>query len=309
MKAGDAAHLRVSGPRKASTAYLLLAATTLFWAGNWVIARGIQGQMSPVAMAFWRWLGALVILLPFVAGPIAREWSTLVRSWKIMGLLAVLGVGAFNTLSYTGLKYTTAVNGVLLNSIVPMLIIALNVIFLRGRLPARQAAGVVVAFGGVLFIVARGELATLLALELNPGDAWVLAAMMSWAVYTVCLRWRPRELSSAAFTGSLIAIGVGVLLPVFAWDYASGERTQWSLATLGAVGYFAVFPSVLAYFFWNAAVARVGGERAGTFLYLLPIFGAFLAWIFLGETLHRYHYAGAGLIFAGLYIITRRRSP
>ena len=308
MTAGDAAHLRVGGPRKASTAYLLLAATTLFWAGNWVIARGIQGQMSPVAMAFWRWLGALVILLPFVAGPIAREWRTIVRSWKVMGLLAVLGVGAFNTLSYTGLKYTTAVNGVLLNSIVPMLIIAINVIFLRGRLPARQAAGVVVAFAGVLFIVARGELATLLALELNPGDAWVLAAMMSWALYTVCLRWRPRELSSAAFTGSLIAIGVCALLPVFAWDYGSGERTQWSLATLGAVGYFALFPSVLAYFFWNAAVARVGGERAGSFLYLLPLFGTFLAWVFLDETLHRYHYAGAGLIFAGLYIITRRRA-
>lgn len=309
MNAGDAAHFRASGARKASTAYMLLAATTLFWAGNWVIARGIQGQMSPVAMAFWRWLGALVILLPFVAGPIAREWRTILRSWKVMGVLAVLGVGAFNTLSYTGLKYTTAVNGVLLNSIVPMLIIAINVIFLRGRLLARQAAGVVVAFAGVLFIVARGELATLLALELNPGDAWVLAAMMSWALYTVCLRWRPRELSSAAFTGSLIAIGVGVLLPVFAWDYGSGERTQWSLVTLGAVGYFALFPSVLAYFFWNAAVARVGGERAGTFLYLLPLFGAFLAWAFLGETLHRYHYAGAGLIFAGLFIITRRRAP
>jgi drug/metabolite transporter (DMT)-like permease len=292
------------GAHRDSTAYALLALTALFWAGNWVIARGIQGQMSPVAMAFWRWLGAFAILLPFVALPIAREWRTILRSWKVLAVLGVLGVGAFNTLSYTGLKYTTATNGVLLNSVIPILIIAINVVFLRERLHRRQAAGVAASLAGVLLIVARGELDALMGLRLNPGDLWVLAAMLSWAVYTVCLRWRPRELSSRAFTGSLIAVGVAVLLPIFAWDYGAGHRTQWSLVTGAAVAYFAIFPSVLAYFFWNAAVARVGAERAGTFLYLMPVFGAVLAWLVLDESLDWYHYGGAILIFSGLFTAT-----
>jgi drug/metabolite transporter (DMT)-like permease len=293
------------GARKASTAYVLLVLTALFWAGNWVIARGIQGHMSPIAMAFWRWFGAFIILLPFVAAPIAREWRILVSSWKVLLALAVLGVAAFNSLTYTGLKYTTATSGVLLNSVIPILIIGINVTFLREPLSARQAAGVATSLAGVLMIVAQGDLDTLLHVRLNPGDLWVLAAMLSWSIYTVVLRWRPRRLSSTAFTGSLIGIGVAVLLPIFAWDYGAGHRTQWGPVTWSAVAYFAVFPSVLAYFFWNAAVARVGGERAGAFLHLMPLFGALLASIFLGESLLWYHFAGAVLIFAGLFVTSR----
>jgi len=296
--------LKTAAPN-VSTAYLLLVLTALFWAGNWVIARGLQGHMSPIAMAFWRWLGAFVILLPFVAAPLARERHIIRRSWKVLAVLGVLGVTAFNTLTYTGLKFTTATNAVLLNSVIPILIIAINVIFLREPLGARQAAGVAVSLAGVLIIVAHGDLDALLHFRLNPGDIWVLGAMLCWAIYTVLLRWRPRELSSRAFTGSVVAIGVVVLLPIFAWDYGEGHRTQWGPVTWSAVAYFAVFPSVLAYFFWNAAVERVGGERAGTFLHLMPLFGAVLAWIFLGESLLWYHFAGAALIFSGLFITSR----
>ena len=291
----------------ASAAYTMLVFTALFWAGNWVIARGIQGHMSPIAMAFWRWLAAFVILMPFVVKPIVREWPTIRRSWKVLALLGVIGVAGFNALTYTGLKYTTATNGVLLNSVIPILVIAINVAFLGERLDARRAAGVLTSLAGVLAIVAHGELERLLSMRLNPGDLWILAAMVGWAVYTVCLRWRPRELSSNAFTGALIAIGVAALLPVFAWDYQAGNRTQWSAVTLSAVAYFGIFPSVLAYFFWNAAVARVGAERASTFLHLMPLFGALLSTMFLGESLLWYHYVGALLIFSGILIVSRSR--
>ncbi|MGZ8269477.1 MAG: DMT family transporter [Burkholderiales bacterium] len=296
-------------PRKASTAYVLLVCTSLFWAGNWVIARAMQGHMSPVAMAFWRWAGAFLILLPFVARPIASEWRTIRRSWKLLTLLASIGVVGFNTLSYTGLKYTTATTGVLLNSVIPILIIAIAVVFLRERLTFAQAIGVFVSFTGVVAIVAHGELETLLSLSLNRGDLWVLAAMVCWAVYTICLRWRPPELSSRAFTGAVVAIGLALLLPVFLLDYGSGQRTSWSVATFSGVAYFAIFPSVLAYFFWNAAVARGGGERAGTFLHLMPVFGALLAWVFLAEALFWYHFAGAALIFAGIFMATHSPRP
>lgn len=294
-------------PLPVSTAYALLAFTSLFWAGNWVLARGLQGHMSPIAMAFWRWFVAFMILLPFVAAPIAREWRVIVRSWKVLAVLGVLGVGVFNVLTYTGLKYTTATNGLLLNSIIPILIMAIGVVFLREPLSGRRAVGVALSAAGVLMIVARGELDALLELELNVGDVWILGAMVTWAVYTVGLRWRPRELSSRAFTGALIGLGLIVLLPTFAWDYGQGQRTQWGPVTWAAVAYFAIFPSVLAYFFWNAGVARVGAERAGAFLHLMPLFGAVLAWLFLGESLLWYHYAAAVLIFAGLYIVSAHR--
>lgn len=294
-------------PQKASTAYILLTLTALFWAGNWVVARGMQSHMSPIAMTFWRWVAALAILLPFVIRPMLRERAGIRRSWKMLLVFAILGVAGFNTLTYTGLKYTTATSGVLLNSVIPVLIIAISAVFLKEPVNARQAVGVAISFCGVAAIVARGELETLLHLKLNKGDLFVLAAMVGWALYTICLRWRPRELSSTAFTGALIVFGVAVLVPVFAWDYSEGARTVWNARTFAAVAYFGIFPSVLAYFFWNAAVAKVGAERAGTFLHLMPVFGAVLAWAILGEALLWYHFVGAALIFCGLFVASTGR--
>lgn len=293
------------GPSKVSP-YLLLTLTALFWAGNWVIARGLQSAMSPIAMSFWRWFAALVLLLPFIGRPVVAERAVIARHWKILAALGVLGVGAFNTCVYIGLRDTTATTGVLLNSVTPVLILVVARVFLGEQARGGQTAGVVISLCGVLIIVAQGEWRRLAGLALNPGDLWVLGAVTSWAVYTVLLRWRPRALSSPAFTGTLIAVGVLAIAPLFAWDYASGARTEWTGHTLAAVAYFAVFPSVLAYFFWNAAVARVGGSRAGVFLHLVPLFGTALSVVFLGEGLAWYHYAGAAFIFGGIYAASRQ---
>jgi drug/metabolite transporter (DMT)-like permease len=285
--------------------YVLLTLTALFWAGNWVIARGLQGTMSPIAMAFWRWFSALVLLLPFVGRQLVAERRAIARHWKILFALALLGVCAFNTLSYTGLRYTTATTGVLLNSVTPIIILAVARLFLGEKVRGWQAAGVALSLAGVTVIVAQGELQRLAAFTLNPGDLWVLGAVTAWALYTVLLRWRPRELTSPAFTGAVIAIGVAAIAPLFAWDCAVGARTNWNAHAYAAVAYFAVFPSVLAYFFWNAAVRRVGGNRAGIFLHLVPLFGTILSVLFLREGLVWYHYAGAALIFSGIYAASR----
>ncbi len=285
--------------------YLLLTLTALFWGGNWVTARALQDAMSPIAMSFWRWFGALLLLLPFIVPPLVAERAAVMRHWKILVALGVLGVAGFNTLVYIGLRYTTATTGVLLNSVTPILILAVARVVVGEPVRRAQVAGVALSAAGVLVIVAQGDGRRLVTLTLNPGDLWVLGAVTAWAIYTVLLRWRPRELSSLAFTGVLIAIGVCTIAPLFAWDYAAGSRTHWDAAVVAAVAYFALFPSVLAYFFWNAAVAQVGGNRAGVFLHLVPLFGSALSVLFLKEELVWYHYAGAALIFGGVYAASR----
>ena len=148
----------------------------------------------------------------------------------------------------------------------------------------------------------------LLALQLNRGDAWVFAAVLSWALYSVYLKWRPAGIDPLAFLAATIGIGVLLLTPVYLWDIVvSGARLAINRVTVASVAYVAVFPSVLAYIFWNQAVAELGANRTGQFLHLMPAFGAVLAFLLLGERLYAFHWVGIALIALGIYLATVRR--
>ncbi|OGA77641.1 MAG: multidrug transporter [Betaproteobacteria bacterium RIFCSPLOWO2_12_FULL_66_14] len=292
-----------------ASAYLLLTLTALFWSANFVVGRGVQGTVPPIALAFWRWTVALCVLLPFALQPMLRERETILRHWKMLVLLGVMGVGSFNTLVYIGLGSTTATNGILLNSAIPAIIVLLGWLFMGQRVSRLQTLGIVVSMAGVAAIIFRGDLSGALQLQVNGGDIWVFAAVVSWAVYTLLLRRRPAGIGSLAFLGTTMAVGWAANLPFFLAELATGARTELNLASVAAIAYTGVFPSVLAYLFWNRAVAEVGPARAGMFVHLMPVFGALLAVVFLGETLHLYHAAGFALILAGIVLATRTPTP
>ena len=286
--------------------YLLLALTTLFWAGNWVVGRAIRHDVPPLALAFWRWAIAAVLLLPFAWNHVVRQRSLILANIPILILLAVLGTGLYNALAYWGLQYTTATNGVLLNSATPILIIAISAIFFGERLSLRQNLGVLVSLVGVLAIVSGGKLAALTALTLNVGDFWVLASVAAWALYTVCLRWRPDGLDPLAFLCTLTLIGLVPILPFYLWELSTGRHIVWRGTSLLAFAYVSVFPALLGYIFWNRGVAAVGANRAGLFMHLMPVFGTLLSVIFLGERPQLFQIVGIGLIFTGIYMTARQ---
>jgi drug/metabolite transporter (DMT)-like permease len=282
--------------------YLLLTLTCLFWAGNSVIGRAFRDEIPPITFSFYRWSIALVILLPWVAGPLMRQWRVLMANWKVMMFLAVLGVPTYNTINYAALHTTTATNSALINSACTVMIIAVNYLMFSVRGTARQWAGLAISLAGVAVIISRGDRQALLGLQLVRGDLLLLVAALSWAVYTACLRWRPRELDQLTFAGASILIGVVVLVPLYWWEAARVAPVVFTPGVIAAVLYTGIFPSVLAVLFWNKAVAEVGANRAGQFLHLVPVFGITLAVIFLGETLQPFHLAGAAIIFTGIYL-------
>lgn len=288
--------------------YLLLTLTVLFWAGNFVLGRGIHDAVPPIALSFWRWATALAILLPFAARPLWAQRRAVARAWKMLLLLGVLGVAGFSTLVYVGLQTTTATNGVLLNTTNPVLIILIGWLFLRQRLRAWQMLGVALALLGVLIIVTRGDLQALRALRFTPGDLFVLAGVACWAVYTVCLRWRPAGLEALTFLGATVCVGVAAIAPFYAWELSRAAPMALTPAIAMSILYFALFPSVLAYIFWNRAVAEVGASTAGLFIYLMPVFGVLLSLIFLRESLYLFHLAGIALVVAGVYFATTRKA-
>lgn len=285
--------------------YLLLSLTSLFWAANWVVGRAMRNEIPPVAMGFWRWAIALAILLPFTAPELRRRWPVVRANWLVLTLLGLLGAVVFNTLIYVGLQHTAATNGVLFNSISPILIIVLSWVVTRERLDVVQMCGVLVSLTGVLAIVARGDFATLASFHFNRGDLWLITAMFLWAAYTIVLRRRPSELSASGFLAAMLLLGLPWLLPFYLWEFAVRGGFSLTTATMSALAYYGTIPSILAYLFWNRGVAQVGPNKAGLFVHLMPVFGALLAVIFLDERLYGYHFLGAALVFGGIWITTR----
>lgn len=286
--------------------YLLLTLTSLFWSLNWVVGRALVGHVSPFALTFIRWTIAVTVMMPFAWPLIRAHWPAVRRSWKEIAWLGFWGTGLHNAFGYVGVHYTTATNGVMLNSAIPVLIIVLGWVIYRETITRLQAAGVLVSLAGVLTIVVRGDPAALAALELNKGDVIVLAGMVFWAAYTVFLRMKPAELPGLALLACCGCVGVVLLAPLFAFEMLFLEgQVELSARTIPALLYVGIFPSFVGYVFWNRGVAEVGPNVAGLFVHLMPAFGAFLGWLLLDERIYAFHLVGIGLILAGIALTAR----
>jgi len=287
--------------------YLLLTLTVLFWSGNFIFGRALSETVPPVALSFWRWVIALIFIFPFVITSIIRQRTLIIAYWKLLLLYGFSGVAGFSTLAYLGLTETTAINGILLNTSSPVFIILINRLFFRQAFTIRECLGVIFAFFGVLSIVSRGDVATIAKLTVQKGDFYILGGVLSWAIYTSLLRLRPSEMHPLTFLGSTISLGVLTIFPFFLFEASRGKSIVLNGLAASGILYLALFPSIVAYLFWNYAVEKVGPNRAGFFLYLMPVFGTILSRVLLKENLFYYHLLGIFCILCGIYLATLHR--
>lgn len=288
-------------------AYIGLTLTPLFWAGNAVVARSVVETIPPLSLSFWRWVLALIILLPLGLPKVRQQWPVVVAHWRSMLALAAFSVGAFNTLLYLSAQTTTALNITLVNSTIPVMVALLAWLILGDRVRPLQVMGIGLAIVGVLVVVGRGEWQTFTQLAFQPGDLIMVAAVFCWGLFSVLLRRQAVPLPPIAFLTVQVALGVLVILPFYlvdlTWFSGGFELTP---TVVPPLLYVAVFPGILAYAFWNHGVYRVGPARSAMFMYLNPVFAALLAGVFLGERLSVFHLAGGLLILLGLIMTTRQ---
>jgi drug/metabolite transporter (DMT)-like permease len=296
---------RVRPSRRAGTAlaYAMLCVVMALWAGNSIVGRAVRDTIPPFTLAFARWAGALCLVGPFAAKRVAADGATLRRHWRIVLLLGLVGVAAFNGFLYSGLRLTTATNGLLLQAMVPALVLLSGALLGQGRAPRAQLAGVCLSTFGVALVVFRADPSAVATLRLNAGDALVLCAGLAWALYTVLLPRRP-AVHPLAFLAVTFAIGALAMLPLAAGEWQRA-RIAWTPAVVGAFAYVAIFPSCIAYFLYNEAVSTLGAGPAGQTMSLMPLFGAGLASLVLGEPLHAWHLAGMAFICAGIGLTVR----
>lgn len=283
-----------------------LTLTTLLWSSNFVIGRAVVDEVSPTAMNFLRWAIALLVLVPLTMRDLHEHREVLMRHWKLIALLGFTGIAAFQTLVYVALTMTTALNTTLLLSLAPLAIAALSWAALGERMTRLQVLGLLVSLAGAGVLVVHGDVATLIALGFNTGDLCMLAAIVIWAVYSVLLRRRPAGVPPLALHTASVLAGTLCMLPVFGLQLAHGAGLPSGNRAWAAIAFVAVFSSALAHALWVHGVARIGANRAGSFIHLMPLFGAGLAIAFLGERFETYHAAGALLVLVGVALTNRR---
>lgn len=286
-------------------AWMGLVLASLFWAGNALVARAFHQAIPPMSLAFWRWVLALILLLPFIARPLWRQRELLRTVWKQLLILAALSIAGYSSMLYHAAQTTTAINMTLLNTSLP-LVLFLGAGVMLGEWPERRAWwGMLLAAGGLLVLISGGSWSNLLALQFTRGDLWILLSIADWALYSLLLRrWSAilAPIPALSLLGALIALGVALLLPFYLLELAQGQLFKLTAANLAAIGYTAVFASLFAYLAWNVGIKTLGASRVALSNYLMPVFAAVLSWLLLDEALQGFHWVGAAFIFSGLLL-------
>ncbi len=300
-----------SDTRRLYSGYALLVLGVLFWAGNVIVGRAAAGaDIPPLALNFWRWAVALAVFLPLYGRQTWRLRSEILANWRfILPFCAISSIG-YNCAIYIALQKTSALQASLIQSVLPVLVLLLGLIFCRTPITGRQWLGVVCSVGGAALVVVRGDWTVIAALDIREGDLWAMAAVLAWSVQAVIMRWKPASVPIMPFMTIVAVITLIAMTPLYAWETVTYKPMPFDGPSLVSILYVGICASFLGTTMWNEGNYRVGAARAGYFGNLYPIFAGGLAILILGETMYWYHAIGAVLVFAGicLAIFQRARS-
>jgi drug/metabolite transporter (DMT)-like permease len=276
------------------------------WSVNYIVARWAPGVVTPYTLALGRWGIAGLLLVAVAWRELWQERAHLAATWYqyvVLGFCGMLVCGAW---VYLGARTTVAMNIALIYSASPVLIAVGAALFLGERFRLPQVVGVLLALAGVVHVIVKGQWLALAQVQWVAGDAWIVAAMVSWAAYALLQKLWPSPLGSTARLAAICVGGVAVLLPCAAWELAQPATPSWSWSATGLVLTAALLPGVGAYWLYGSAQKVLGASRVAATLYLAPLFAALAAWGVLGEPLGWHHLVGAALILPGVYGVSRR---
>ncbi len=290
----------------AGWARVLLWVVPLLWSSNYIIARVGRELIAPHALAFGRWALALAILLPWLGRGLWQQRAAVRSEWKQLLALGFFGMYICGAWVYQAGRSTSAANLALIYAATPMAIVAASAWTLHERLSRWQWAGAALALLGLLFVIAKGDLQRLLAVQFVAGDGWITAAAASWVAYSVLLKRWPSQLGPGERLLAIIAGGLVVLAPTTLAEAWLMPTPPFGWAAFLLVLLAAVVPGVLSYGAYSYLQRELGASRTAMMLYLAPVYGALLGWLLLGEMPGWYHVVGAAMILPSIWLATRK---
>ena len=288
--------------------YLKLVLTTFFWGGTFVAARFAVGEAPPFFAASCRFIIAAACLIPLAAWQSRKEgrgFPVPSNLRQLAGLfsLGLTGVFLYNAVFFTGLKLTTASNGALIVAINPLLTAVLSALWLREKVSPSQAAGLLLSLFGVALVIARGSLGIVTSLSFNRGDLIMLGAPLCWALYSILGKKVLARFTPLAATAYAACFGAALLVPAALLEHTAIGGPLPGFSWLGwlAILQLALLGTVVGFVWWYEGVQKIGTARAAAFVNLVPLFGAVLAALILGERLVAAQFWGGFLVIVGVY--------
>ncbi|MBN8836048.1 MAG: DMT family transporter [Sphingobacteriia bacterium] len=283
--------------------FLFALITVVIWSGNYVIARGIAQQVPPISLAFFRWGTATLVILPLGFKKMFAEIKIAASNKTYFFFSALTGVSLFNTFIYVAGHYSTAINLVLLATTAsPIFITVLAAFFLKEAINSFRIAGMVLCVAGILILISKGSLHKLEEFRFSTGDLWILASALAFAVYNILVRKKPEGISPTGFLTIVFSLGSLMLLPFSIWEIHYSPPIHFTTNIIITFLYLGIGNSVIGFFCWNAAIARIGAGRTSLFGNLMPVLASVEAVIFLGEEFTTFHLISGMIVLSGLVI-------
>ena len=288
-------------------AYLMLVLATLFWAGNFNVGKvAFIENIPPFSLAFFRWLLVWIILLPFTFKEILKIKKEILKNLPLLFLLGFTSVAVFTSFTYNALNYTQVINASLFNTAIPAMIILVCFLLKIEKTNIYQLSGLLVSISGILVIITRLNLNTLLSLDFNRGDLFMLGGVIAWGIYSAFLKKRTFKVSLLAQVQIFCSLGLLILFPAFLYELMQGKTLVANYNLFYILLYVAIFPSIGSYYCWAGAVSIIGANQAGIFLSLIPLFSTIFAIIFFNEKFLFFHFIGSILIIIGLFLSNKK---
>jgi len=284
-------------------AIILLVASSFFWSGNFFAGKVAHlTELSPFKLSFFRWLLALLILLPFTYTQIIKDFDYYRKNLLLMTLISILGVTIFNSFTYISLKTTMVINSTLMASVAPVLMIGFSWLIFRTKTTTFQFAGIFLSLLGAFSIVLKGNLSNLYNLYFTAGDLWMVTAVISWCLYSVLLKKIHSRMSQLASLEVMIIIGLIFITPFYIFESLNSTFIPSSNLDFVIISYVGIFASIAAFFSWNKGVSIIGPNRASLYLHLIPVFSSIWAISFLDEQFAFFHVIGILFIISGIIL-------
>ncbi len=276
-------------------------------AANPVVGRAVIAEVPPIALTFWRFVAAVVVMIPFGLPPLWRQRDQYTGQWLRILAMGTFGIAVYNGFLYLGVQTTTAINASLIITTAPVAVVALTGVFHREGVGLRLFLGLVVGFLGVVVTVVRGDIDVLLHLSLVPGDLMMLIATAGFVFYSMLLRDLAKGLNPVGFMFAINVVALAAIAPFYTWELSRGIGFAPTASAVSAILYVGVMATAVSFTMYNWAVGSIGVRTATQFVYLTPIFSSLMAVAFLGEAFRGYHAAGIVLIFGGIALATSQR--